>query len=461
MATCKIEKSGIKREKSSTGLTIRIVDQRKDVDRFDQLLKDRHYLGEADRVGDFLRQVVERDGQWVALLAWGPACYALKDRDRWIGWHPTQRVERLKLIAQNRRFLLLKERGEEPNLASACLAISLRSLRTHWRSAFGYEPVLAETFTDPEAYAGTCYKASGWLALGKTRGYGRHRADFYIKHDQPKKLWIKPLTRDAQAILCASTLPEAQQPGQTSAPTGTLPIPSGHLRSFFEALQTVPDPRAGNTRFRLGSVLAVVVLALMCGLCDISQIQRFGWRLSQKQRGLLGFPMKKGSKRFREIPGYTVYYEVLRRLDLDALTRVLNGWLAARAGNLPGALALDGKMIHGLVGTLSLVEHDTGMPVAVAVINQKEGDSEHCEMKAAQRLLAEVPSLDGRLVTGDALHTQRETAQVLVRRGADYLLQVKGNQKQLHRHIAKVTQKKTPPLSGKRKKNTDGSSSAT
>ncbi|MCC5024040.1 MAG: DUF4338 domain-containing protein [Candidatus Synoicihabitans palmerolidicus] len=47
----------------------------------------------------------------MALLAWGPACYALKDRDRWVGWDATRRVERLSLVVQNRRFLLLTKRG--------------------------------------------------------------------------------------------------------------------------------------------------------------------------------------------------------------------------------------------------------------------------------------------------------------------------------------------------------------
>ncbi|MCC5025011.1 MAG: DUF4338 domain-containing protein [Candidatus Synoicihabitans palmerolidicus] len=47
----------------------------------------------------------------MALLAWGPACYALQDRDRWVGWDATRRVERLSLVVQNRRFLLLTKRG--------------------------------------------------------------------------------------------------------------------------------------------------------------------------------------------------------------------------------------------------------------------------------------------------------------------------------------------------------------
>src|SRR5690349_13822422 len=93
---------------------------------FDQLLTDKHYLGAGRRVGDYLRQVVERDRHPVALLVWGPACYALKDRDRWISWSANQRLERLKLIVQNRRFLLLSEKGGSPNLASQSLGAALR-----------------------------------------------------------------------------------------------------------------------------------------------------------------------------------------------------------------------------------------------------------------------------------------------------------------------------------------------
>lgn len=427
--------------------------------RFDQLLGQQHYLGSTPRIGDFLRQVIVRDGQWVALLAWGPPCYALKDRDQWIGWNRTQRVERLKLIAQNRRFLLLVERGAEPNLASAVLAAATRHLCAHWQESFGYEPVLAETFTDPELYAGTCYKAAGWEAVGKSKGYSRHRADFYVANDRPKRLWLKPLILNAREVLCAGVVPEAQRSGQTHAPTGTLPLKSGQLRSFFEMLQTVPDPRAGNARFRIGSVLSIVAMALMCGQRDISSIYRFGWRLTQLQRGLLGLPMKKGRKRFREVPGYKVYYEVLRRVNLDELARILSKWLQARVGELPGALALDGKMVRDLVGTLSLVEHDTGAPVALAVISQKEGDGARCEMKMAQRQLQSLSVLNGRVVTGDALHLQRDTARAVVDQGGDYLLQIKGNQPALLRRARKLCAAASPLLPAITR-GTDGSNGA-
>src|ERR1035437_7068578 len=94
---------------------------------FDGQLREHHYLGAGRAVGDYLRQIVFLRGQPAALLVWGPACYALKDRDLWIGWSANHRVERLKLIVQNRRFLVLAEKGAEPNLTSQTMGADLRS----------------------------------------------------------------------------------------------------------------------------------------------------------------------------------------------------------------------------------------------------------------------------------------------------------------------------------------------
>ena len=75
-----------------------IVVSKVDHRRFDELMGDLHYLGSAKPTGDFLRQAVICEGEWVAILAWGPACYALRDRDEWIGWHAALRAERQKLM---------------------------------------------------------------------------------------------------------------------------------------------------------------------------------------------------------------------------------------------------------------------------------------------------------------------------------------------------------------------------
>lgn len=424
------------------GLEIRVVDSGKEIARFNRYLAARHYLGETRPVGDFLRQVVTEGGRWVALLAWGSACYRIKDRDRWIGWNNTQRAERQKLVVQNRRYLLLHPRGERPNLGSQVLGLAVRELAGQWEQRFGYRPVLAETFTDIEAYAGTCYKASGWEAVGQSAGYSRHRAERYVKNDRPKKLWLKKLQRDAREVLCAASLSSCQAEGGKSNAHGQLPVDAVQQSSLLEALGQVADRRAANRRFGLAQVLAIVAMALLAGARDLSQIYRFGLRLTQAQRKRLGMPLKKGTV-VRSVPCYSVYYKTLRNIEPQDFAQVLNRWLASQEGSLPASLALDGKMIGELVGVLTVADHQTGAPVAMAPMSRKEGTEGRCELKTAQDLIRS-RTWDGQLITTDALHTQKETAQDVVEQGGDYLMQIKGNQKTLLKVARRQTDRLRP-----------------
>jgi hypothetical protein len=397
---------------------------------FDRLLAGHHYLGAGRRVGDYLRQVVEMDAKPVALLVWGPACYALKDRDLWISWSVSQRLERLKLIVQNRRFLVLNAQRESPNLASQAMGAALRVLPEQWQEHFGYRPLLAESFTDPEAYAGTCYKASNWEAVGQSAGYSRHRADFYIPNERPKRLWLRPLVPEARLLLRSVNLPEECKAGLTVAPSGTLPVNAEQLGSLLDCFRKAPDPRDSNTRYRIGPVLTLIAMALLAGRREIAEIARFATTLTQPQRRRLGLPRKKGARAFYEVPGYGVFYQVLTRMDSEAFARLLNGWLQSRSGTLPQALALDGKMIREHIGLLTLAQHEDGAPQAVALYDQKEG-TPRCEQTAASTLLERLPALDGKIITADPLHCQRHHARTIVEKGGDYLLQIKGNQPNL------------------------------
>lgn len=412
--------------------------------RFDQQLAARHYLGAGCPVGDYLRQVVEVRGKVAALLVWGPACYALKDRDRWIGWSASQRVERLKLIVQNRRFLILAEKGHCPNLASQAMGATLRALPAHWQEHFGYRPLLAESFTDPEAYEGTCYKASNWEAVGWSEGYSRHRADFYVPNQRPKKLWLRPLDGQARKRLCAVELPEECAAGRIVPPSGVLPVNQPQMLSLLEVLRLAPDPRAKNTRFRTGAVLTLVAMALLAGRREITQIARFATTLTPHQRHLLGLPRKPGTQAFYQVPGYSVFYQLLTRMDPEAFATILSDWLRAHAASLPQALALDGKMIRNHIGVLTLAQHEDGAPFAVSVFDQKEGTS-RCELTAATKLLESLPSLDEKIITADALHCQKQTAQLIVGKGGEYLLQIKANHPGLLTH-AQLLDASTPPF---------------
>jgi hypothetical protein len=412
---------------------------------FDAQMGQHHYLGAGQPVGDYLRQVVQAEGQAVALLVWGPACYALKDRDLWISWSAPQRVERLKLIVQNRRFLLLTGKGQAANLASQVLGAALRALPAQWQERFGYRPLLAESFTDPEAYAGTSYKASNWEPVGWSAGYSRHRADFYVWNDRPKRLWLRELTAGARQALRAAAVPEDCQAGLVAGPSGVLPLKMEQADSLRELFARFPDPRDTNTQYRIGLVLTLIAMALLAGRREIAEIARFAKSLTPIQRRRLGLPLKKGTRAFRKVPGYGVFYQVLTRMDPEAFAKGLSDWLLDRAGSLPQALALDGKMIRDHIGLLTLAQHEDGAPQAIAVYDQKEG-TERCELSAATALLQQIPVLDGKVVTADPLHCQRKTAHLIVHKGGDYLLQIKANQPRLWRKARALDKLKTTPF---------------
>ncbi|MCK6498462.1 MAG: ISAs1 family transposase [Nitrospira sp.] len=428
------------------GLAIRCVIDAAEITTFDGRLDGEHYLGSTPPVGDFLRQIVERDGQPVALLVWGAAALKLKDREAWIGWSVTQRGERLKLVVQNRRFLLLHAKGKEPNLASQTLALACRELPAQWREHFGYAPLLAETFTDPESFEGTCYKASGWEAVGQSQGHSRHRADFYVPNQRPKRLWMRELAPKAREKLRAMRLGETSVAALVPAPGGMLPLPAQARRSLLEAFRHAPDPRGNNARFRIGPVLTLVAMALLAGARDVAQIARFATRLKPQQRAGLSLPIRKGTRRFYEVPTYSVFYQVLIRMDPEAFAQTLNDWLATQAGTLPTALCLDGKMIRELIGTVTLADSESGSPVAVAIMDQKEG-TERSEQSAARALIESLPSLEGQTVTADPLHCQRELVRAIVEKGGEYLAQIKGNQPNLLKHAQALCDGRDPLLS--------------
>jgi len=130
-ATCSPYRRFSAEEPVSSSCTV-VVHPDHDPEEFDRLLDEHHYLGSRCQAGDYLRQRIYFNGDLVGLLSWGTSCYALKDRDEYIGWNDRLRAERLKLVVQNRRFLLLTKKGEHPNLASQSLAAALKVLPQQW-----------------------------------------------------------------------------------------------------------------------------------------------------------------------------------------------------------------------------------------------------------------------------------------------------------------------------------------
>src|SRR5690606_12740612 len=128
----------------------------------------------------------------------------------------------------------------------------------------GYRPVLAETFSDIEAYEGTCYKATNWEACGRTKGFGRHRPDYYERHGRIKKLWVKTLNRNARRILTGMDLPASYAKAlNKQTPDRSLPLKREKVDSLRDWMREhMTDPRSANRTFPFSSLLAFIAMAL-------------------------------------------------------------------------------------------------------------------------------------------------------------------------------------------------------
>ena len=419
--------------------------------RAGELLDREHSLGDVPE-GRQLLQVVESDGRWVALLDWGPATWKLADREEWIGWTPQQKAERLALVVLNRRFLVLSK-TRMPNLSSKSLALGIKALPEHWEQAHGYKPLLAETFSDIEQYEGTCYKICNWIACGQTKGFQRHRIDYYRKHDRPKKLWLKTLNRNTRRILTAMDLPPAYRKAlNTGTPERDLPLKKDQLQSLGEFLRkNFADPRRANRTFPGWSLLVFIAMALFAGRDNLAAVQRYANFLTQAQRGWLRFPRIKNSA-FRKVPSYTALRNLLIKIDPHKLADCLNQWLQASVGTLPRALAVDGKWIRDRALSLCLSDHETGAPVALGFAKEKtQTDDEQSkddfkregEQTVALRLYQKT-NLDNATVTGDALNNNKPQAQAVLEAGGDYFFQLKNENR--HAYKAALQKAEGTPL---------------
>jgi hypothetical protein len=125
--------------------------------RFQFLMDTHHYLGALPKIGHTLWYVASVDGQWLALISFSAAAWKCAARDQWIGWSYRYQYDRLHLIANNSRFLILPEH-HYPNLASRVLSLCERRIAQDWQTRFGYPLLLLETFVDPRYFQGTIYR---------------------------------------------------------------------------------------------------------------------------------------------------------------------------------------------------------------------------------------------------------------------------------------------------------------
>jgi predicted transposase YbfD/YdcC len=197
------------------------------------------------------------------------------------------------------------------------------------------------------------------------------------------------------------------------------------MEKFASLFADLPDPRAENARHNLVDVLVIALSAVLCGAEGCADMAEFGDAKEELFRQFL--PLEHG------IPSHDTFSRVFRLLDPQAFEAAFRRFMASFAEKLQGVVAIDGKALrgafeHGRRSTpLQLV--NVWAAEAQLAIAQRLAPGRN-EVAAALEVL-QLLSLEGCIVTTDALHCHAKMAQGILDRDGEYVLALKENQSAL------------------------------
>lgn len=195
------------------------------------------------------------------------------------------------------------------------------------------------------------------------------------------------------------------------------------MLSLITILREVPDPRTGNaTRHDLLDVLMISLTASICGCEGCVEFADFGLDREDLFREFLS--LENG------LPSHDTFSRLFRLLDPAALAGCFSRFVEVLGEAGGGVVAIDGKTLRRsfdrAAGASALHVVTAFATEAQLVLGQKGVPVGGNEIGAARELLR-LLDLKGVLVTADAIHCQRETAEIVLERGGDYLFALKAN----------------------------------
>jgi predicted transposase YbfD/YdcC len=205
---------------------------------------------------------------------------------------------------------------------------------------------------------------------------------------------------------------------------------------LIEVFAEIPDfRRCRGKRHPLPAMLSLACCAMLCGYRSYSAIAEWGHNYGTSIAQALGFT--------HTTPCAATLHTVFRHVDRDTLEAKLGAWAEQVVVSLPtapsageAAIALDGKTLRGSrkqgapgVHLLSALSHRLGLTLAQQAVDDKTNEITQVETVLRQLVLKD------RVVTMDALLTQRHVAQTIVDADGDYVMTVKENQPQLRADI--------------------------
>ncbi len=215
--------------------------------------------------------------------------------------------------------------------------------------------------------------------------------------------------------------------------------------SLYEQFQGLRDKRKlRGRRYSLALVLVLALLAKMSG-----EHSPFGIADWVKQRGEW-LAKELGLKRAK-MPHDSTYRRILGEVvDVEELERLSSAYLSGKSYDGRQVLvAMDGKVLRGTLndkqeGTYLLAAY---LPGEGIVLMEVAYEGKGYEATAAPQVLKSI-DLRGKVVMGDALHTQKAVSIQIVESGGEYIWFAKGNQSRIEEDIREWFEPDVQPIPG-------------
>ena len=206
------------------------------------------------------------------------------------------------------------------------------------------------------------------------------------------------------------------------------------LLFFQKALSALPDPRRRQgIRYPLKTIIVVALMAMVCGADDAEAMESWGNKREDWLRTILELP--------HGAPTQDVYLRVFGALDPEAFQDVVSSWaqvIYVQLSNSVKNISIDGKTSRrshdaakgiAAIHTVSAWCREAGI-----VIGQTKTEEKSNEIVAIPKLLKKL-DIKNATITIDAMGCQTEIADLIIRKGGDYLLAVKENQPKLYHDV--------------------------
>jgi predicted transposase YbfD/YdcC len=205
------------------------------------------------------------------------------------------------------------------------------------------------------------------------------------------------------------------------------------LNKLEEHFSGVSDPRIDRTKDHLLiDIISIAICAIISGAEGWVDIENYGKNKFDWLQTFLELP--------NGIPSHDTFGRVFSLLDPKEFQEGFRSWIASIQELTKGEIvAIDGKQLRGshddYLGKNAIYMVSAWAEANELVLGQRKVDDKSNEITAIPELL-KILSLEGCIVTIDAIGTQTKIAKTIIDAGADYLLSVKDNQKTLHQEIA-------------------------